>query len=119
MQIPASIVLGLLAASLLPPSPHREEPSLAEREALCEEYSRVPMLVAGGTVRPRWLDDGSSLWYRDGTQALFLDPAEGTPRPATREDRVRQLREHAESAKQYAKEAVDGALQPAAPPSGG
>lgn len=93
MQIPASIVLGLLAASLLPPSPHREEPSLAEREALCEEYSRVPMLVAGGTVRPRWLDDGSSLWYRDGTQALFLDPAEGTPRPATREDRAREVTE--------------------------
>ena len=44
--------------------------------------------LRGDVAVGRWLDDGSSLVFRRGARTLFLDPSEGTSRPATRAHRV-------------------------------
>ncbi len=67
-----------------------QEPSYEEREALYERYLTAHNLVRGGKVRPRWLADGSCFRYRVGARVMFVDPQEGEPRRATREDRDRE-----------------------------
>ncbi len=66
-----------------------QEPSYEEREALCDQFLQARNTVRGGKVQARWLADGSSMRYRQGPRTMFVDPAEGLPRKATKEDRAR------------------------------
>ena len=68
-------------------------PSLAQRVQLEVEHVAAPRRVKGGLVEARWLDDGSSLLYRAQRKSFFLDPENGEPRRATREDREREVEE--------------------------
>ncbi len=82
-------LVSLISISL----PTGQDPTLEERRALSDEFLTAPRLVRGGSIRARWLDDGSSFWFRHAGQSTFVDPTEGQPRKATREDRGRVLEE--------------------------
>ncbi len=82
IAIPISLVL-------LATSPLVQEPSFEERNALYDQFYRAHRIVRGGSVRAQWLDDGSTLLYRAGRDRMVLDPQEGIPREATKEDRDR------------------------------
>ncbi len=47
----------------------------SKRERMYDRYLEFPSLIRGGSVTPRWLDDGTSFTYveGDGAEAVIYD----------------------------------------------
>ncbi|MEX2527704.1 MAG: hypothetical protein WEA09_08720 [Gemmatimonadota bacterium] len=85
------LAVPLLCALVLATPAHAQQATQAEREAMYEAYVNFASHVKGGSITPRWMADGSSFWYAEGTPEATtiwkVDPRENTRVPLKRRAR--------------------------------
>ena len=62
-----------------------QEAGQSEREAMYYRCLEFPSYVKGGSIKPHWMADGSSIWYTEGAPENIIiykvDPKANTKSP--------------------------------------
>lgn len=84
----------LIGLSLFPLPVIGQDVVQEEREAMFYRYLALPSLLAGGSIQPIWLADGSTFWYAEGAPESIVfyrvDPEANTRTEFFDRDRLRE-----------------------------
>ncbi len=71
-----------------------QKPERSEKELMYDRYLDFSSYVKGGSIKPHWMEDGSSFWFAEGAPAntviYKVDPRDNTKTPLFDAARLRQ-----------------------------